>query len=243
MIKANKSKERLLRLIIGITFYLFLQPPFIYAQDVLDKGDLEIEEFKADFNKRFSFGTIYQKMENEDAETFVKRVLAGYSNVHHGAFELTNFKNSIVSFASYKFQKIPIIIGLLFEPLTSKGEYRLLKTIELTSGCGNIVEIKSVFLHDANPNSLGKELIIQGLDYCGIHGTKNYVYIYNGQIEKNKLTLTSYLLEHCDYSEVKINGEWDYDMGYKNVEDRRYNKCNYTNVKEIRKAINNLYKK
>lgn|GEM_PF-6049144 len=65
----------------------------------------------------------------------------------------------------------------------------------------------------------------------------NYVYIYNRQVENNKLELTDYLSERCDYSEIKINGHWDFDLGEKEVEDRRYFECTYSDFETIRKSI------
>jgi hypothetical protein len=216
----------------------------LMAQDTIDKGDIgAIEEFRMDLDKRFSFGEFYQKTDNEDPTSFVKRILRDQSTIHHGAFELSEFGNCIVSFASYEYQGVSIIIGLLLEPTSSRSEYRLLRTIELSSGCGEQPEVNSVFLHNGDPNSIGRELIIHASDYCGRHGKYNYIFVYNGIISNNKLKLSNYLTERCDYSEVKIGGEWDFDMGDENVEERRYNKCKYSDFKLIRAYFNDSLKK
>lgn len=226
--------------LLAAVFILIVQAPFTHAQDILNKGDISsIEESRVDLSKKFSFGKVYKKAASEDPQKFVARVLGSNSYMHHGAFELTDFRNSIVSFANYEFQGISVIIGLLLKPITSKGDYRLLRTVELSSGCGNKPEIKSVFLHNADPNSVGRELIIHGSNYCGRHGTNNYIYIYNGLITDDKLILTDFLSERCGYSEVKAGGEWDFDMGDENIEERRFIECDYGDFKAIRKALNN----
>ncbi|MDY8137495.1 hypothetical protein [Aquimarina sp. 2201CG5-10] len=215
----------------------------LMAQDIIDSGDITlIKEFRVDNEKRFSFGQVYKKNDFEDLTKFVKRILDDKSIIHHGVFELNEFRNCIVSFATYKFQKTSIIIGLLLEPTSSKDKYKLLKIMEMSSGCGEQPEVVSVFLHNADPNAIGRELIIHASDYCGKHGEYNYVFVYNGLISNNKLELSNYLSEHCDYSEEKIDGKWDYDMGNENAEEKRYNKCKYSNLKSIRTYFNNLVK-
>ena len=214
---------------------LVLVPYILAAQDLIAHGDItSIEEFRIDFDKRFSFGAVYKRADDEDPTRLVKRILNNQSTIHHGAFELTEFHNCIVSFATYEFQGTSIIIGLLFEPINSKGDYKLLKTMEISSGCGEQPEVLSVFLHNADSNTIGRELIIHVSDYYGRHGKYNYVFVYNGLISDNKLELSNYLAERCDYSEVKIDGEWDFDMGDENVEERRYKKCDYSDFKLIR---------
>ncbi|MGM0582087.1 MAG: hypothetical protein ACQETL_15495 [Bacteroidota bacterium] len=212
----------------------------MYGQDdIIGSGDiLSIEEFRADLEERITFGKFFNKQAHETPEVFVKRILDNKATMHHGAFQLQEFSNTIISFATYEFEGIAVIIGLLLEPVqTKEGKYRLIKTMELSSGCGNDPEINSVFLHDADSNSIGRELLIHVSDYCDRHGVFNYVYIYNRQVENNKLELTGYLSERCDYSEVKINGHWDFDMGDEDVEDRRYIECIYSDFKTIRKSI------
>ncbi|NMM47617.1 hypothetical protein [Marinigracilibium pacificum] len=207
--------------------------------DLINSGDVSsITEFRADLNARLPFGKTFKKSANEDNEAFVNRILKDNATLHHGAFQLEEFGNSIISFATYTYEESDLIIGVLLEPTPIKGEYRLIETMELLSGCGSRPEIISVFLHDADANKIGRELIIHASDYCGRHGRYNNVYVYNGLIKNNKLVLTKLLSERCDYSEVKLNGEWDFDMGEEDVEDRRYIKCKYLDYKAIRNELN-----
>ncbi|SNR14216.1 hypothetical protein [Tenacibaculum jejuense] len=209
-----------------------------FSQDIIDNGDLSsVKEFKNDLNEKFSFGNSYTQLKNENIETFVKRILGDKINLHHGAFKLKDFQNCIVAFASYTYEETPIVIGFLLKPTDTKQEYKLLKILELSSGCGNEPEVKSVFLHNTDTNSVGKELVIHTSDNCGKHGKKNYVFVYNGLIKNNKLILQNFLFEHCDYSQVRIGEEWDYDMGEKDVDERKYYKCIYLDFKTIRKSL------
>ena len=209
----------------------------------MDDGDsLPIEKFKTDLNKRFSFGDRYNRLLNEDTDAFVKRILGNKTILNHGAFELNEFKNSIVSFGIYKFEDSSIIVGLILEPINSNREYRLSKILEFSSGCGSEPKIESVFLHDIEGNSFGKKLIIHSSYSCGRHGTSNHVFIYNGLVKNNKLILKKHLSERCDYSEVKIDGDWDFDMGDENVE-RRYNKCSLSDFNAIKNILDNTENK
>jgi len=125
----------------------------VYGQDdILSRGNiLSIEEFRTDLEERITFGKFFNKSANETPEVFVKRILDNKATIHHGAFQLQEFGNTIISFATYEFEDIAVIIGLLLEPVqTKEGKYRLIKTMELSSGCGNDPEINSVFLHDAD---------------------------------------------------------------------------------------------
>lgn len=230
----------MVRILLSISVLLICFSSSIYGQnDIIDSGDISsIKEFRTDLEARLPFGKTFTRSDKEKAEAFIQRILGDKANIHHGAFELQEFGNSIISFANYEFESTPVIIGLLLEPTISANKYRLIKTLELSSGCGNDPEINSVFLHDADPNVIGRELLIHASDYCNRHGKYNYVYIYNGLIENNKLTLKDFLSERCGYSEVKINGHWDFDMGDEEVEDRRYNECKYSDFKAIRNAIN-----
>ncbi len=216
--------------------FIFLHSLVASGQDMVTKGDIaDVTAFKLDMKGRFSFGKNYYKQLSEDNEQFVQRVLGKAASIHHGAFLLKGFNNCIVSFGSYKFKDTDIVLGILFESV-GDNNYRLLKMMELSSGCGDQPEIKSVFLYEADTTSLGPELIVHASDYCGSNGVNNYVYIYNKNISNSKLSLTTMLSERCDYSEVKLDGEWDIDMGEQDVE-RRYVECNYTDHKTIKQKL------
>lgn len=233
---SHVNKPQLITLLL-VAIICLLPVASSQAQDVIERGDLEpLEEFQANLQQKFPFGKILKKSSDETNEAFVSRIF-GSVPLHHGVFQLDDFRNCIVSFAAYDFQEQAVVIGILLEPINSKGEYRLLKTMEMASGCGNEPKVNSVFLHNADPNSVGRELVIHASEYCGIHGSSNYVFVYNGLLEQNKLVLTHYLSERCAYSEIKINGEWDFDMGDEDVEDRRYIECQYSDFKAIRKVL------
>ncbi len=231
---------------LGAVFILFLLSSVnlnAQTEDILTSGDnLAITKFRSDLSMRFEFGKEYTLKLDESIEQFVERILGKNSAMYHGAFELRDFHNCIISFGKYEFEGTSVIIGILLEPTSKNGSYKLLKTLELRSGCGNDPEIKSVFLHNADRNSIGRELVIHGAYNCGRHGTFHKVYVYNGLVKSHKLVLSDYLSEHCDYREAKIGGEWDYDYGEEGVEERRYQKCIYDDYKAIKKVFDALNK-